>query len=99
MGTRGTALHLSDQGLPVRLVFKVNQGRPNVADLIRNGQIQMVINTPLGRSSRFDEKAIRLAASEHGVPCITTLSAAESAMDAMLHARKRGLTVRSLQDL
>ena len=98
MGTRGTALHLFDNGLPAQLVFKVNQGRPNVADLIRNGQIQLVINTPLGRDSRFDEKAIRLAASEHRVPCITTLSAAESAIDAMLHARQGTLTVRALQD-
>ncbi|MFW5740329.1 MAG: carbamoyl-phosphate synthase large subunit, partial [Myxococcota bacterium] len=98
LGTRGTALHLFDHGVPAQLVFKVNQGRPNVADLIRNGQIQMVINTPLGRSSRFDEKAIRLAASEHGVPCITTLSAAESAVQAMVHANEGTLSVRALQD-
>jgi carbamoyl-phosphate synthase large subunit len=99
MGTRGTALHFFDHGLPAQLVFKVNEGRPNVADLIRNGQIQMVVNTPLGRNSRYDEKAIRLAASEHRVPCITTLSAAESAIDAMSHARQGTLTVRALQDL
>ena len=99
LGTRGTALHFFDHGLPAQLVFKVNEGRPNVADLIRNGQIQMVVNTPLGRSSRYDEKAIRLAASQHRIACITTLSAAESAVDAMLQARQGTLQVRALQDL
>ena len=98
MGTRGTALHLFDNGLPAQLVFKVNEGRPNVVDLVRNGAIQLVINTPLGRASYYDEKAIRLAASEHVVPMITTLSAAESAVEAMVHDREGTLTVRALQD-
>jgi carbamoyl-phosphate synthase large subunit len=98
-GTRGTALYLFDHGLPVQLVFKVNNGRPNVTDLIRNDAVQLVINTPLGYESYFDEKAIRLSASEHNIPCITTLSAAESAVEAMLHARTNELHVRALQDL
>jgi carbamoyl-phosphate synthase large subunit len=98
VGTRGTALYLFDHGLPAQLVFKVNEGRPNVADLIRNDDIHLVINTPLGRESYYDEKAIRLAASEHNIPCITTLSAAESAVEAMFHARTGELHVRALQD-
>lgn len=98
IGTRGTALHLFDHGLPVQLVFKVNEGRPNVEDLIRNGDIQLVINTPLGRASFYDEKAIRVAASEHGVPCITTLSAAESAVQATRWAKQSSLQVSALQD-
>jgi len=99
VGTRGTALHLFDNGVPAQLVFKVNEGRPNVTDLIRNGDIQIVINTPLGKASFFDEKAIRVAASERGIPCITTLSAAESAVEAIRHARGKTIDVYALQDL
>ena len=99
VGTRGTALHLFDNGVPAQLVFKVNEGRPNVTDLIRNGDIQIVINTPLGKASFFDEKAIRVAASERGIPCITTLSAAESAIEAIRHARGKTIDVYALQDL
>ena len=88
IGTRGTALWLFDHGLPVQLVYKVGQGRPNVADLIHDGSIHLVINTPLGRASFWDDKAIRVAASGRGVACMTTLSAAEAAVDAM--ERKRG---------
>ena len=99
VGTRGTALHLFDNGIPAQLVFKVNEGRPNVTDLIRNGDIQMVVNTPLGRASFFDEKAIRVAASERGIPCITTLSAAEAAVGAIRHARGSSIDVYALQDL
>jgi len=88
IGTRGTALWLFDNGLPVQLLYKVGQGRPNVADKIHDGSIQLVINTPLGRASFWDDKAIRVAASGRGVACMTTLSAAEAAVDAM--ERKRG---------
>ena len=98
IGTRGTALALFDAGLPAQLVFKVNQGRPNVADLIRDGAIQMVINTPFGDVSFFDDKAIRVAASAHGVPCMTTLSAAEAAVEAMQRARTGGMERYAVQD-
>ncbi len=98
IGTRGTALALFDAGLPAQLVFKVNQGRPNVADLIRDGKIQMVINTPFGDVSFFDDKAIRVAASAHGVACMTTLSAAEAAVEAMQRARTGGMQRYAVQD-
>jgi len=98
IGTRGTALYLFDNGLPAQLVFKVNEGRPNVEDLIRNGEIQLLVNTPLGRDSFFDEKAIRATASAHGVPCITTLSAAESAARAMRDNGNTPMQVYALQD-
>ena len=98
IGTRGTALALFDAGLPTQMVFKVNQGRPNVADLIGEGAIQMVINTPLGDVSYFDDKAIRVAASAHGVPCMTTLSAAQAAVEAMQTARTGGMKRYAVQD-
>ena len=98
IGTRGTALFLFDHGIPAQLVFKVREGRPNVEDIIRNGGAQLVINTPLGAQSYFDERAIRVAASSHGVPCITTLSAAKAALEAMDCDRSGQISVFAVQD-
>ena len=60
-------------------MFKVNEGRPNIVDLVKTGKVDMVINTPLGRESFYDEKSIRRAAIRYNIPCITTLSAANAA--------------------
>jgi len=60
-------------------VYKVNEGRPNIVDLVKTGKVDMVINTPLGRESFYDEKSIRRAAIRYNIPCITTLSAANAA--------------------
>jgi carbamoyl-phosphate synthase large subunit len=98
IGTRGTALYLFDQGIPAQLVYKVNEGRPHVVDMMQQGGIQLVVNTPLGRASYYDEKAIRMEAFGRGVPCITTLSAAEAAAEAMERARRGELEVFALQD-
>jgi len=97
VGTRGTALHLFDNGIPAQLIFKVNEGQPNVKDLIQSEEIAIVINTPLGQQSHFDERAIRVAASSRGIPCITTLSAAEASLQAMEHARSGAINVYPLQ--
>jgi len=98
MGTRGTALTLFDAGIPVELVYKVNEGSPNVVDFVRNGHISMVINTPLGRASRFDEKLIRTAASERAIAVITTLTGAEAAISAMQARASGNLDRFALQD-
>jgi carbamoyl-phosphate synthase large subunit len=98
VGTRGTALYMFDQGLPAQLVYKVNEGTPNAVDMLRRGDIQIIINTPLGRDSHYDEKAIRVAASEMDIPCITTLSAAEAAVQAMEQARTGVWSIFALQD-
>ena len=87
VGTRGTALYLFDHGVPAQLAYKVGEGRPHVFDLIRNSAVQLLINTPLGEMGFYDDKAIRLAAGAHGVACITTLSAAEAAVQAIERAR------------
>jgi carbamoyl-phosphate synthase large subunit len=98
VATRGTARFLSRNGIPVREVFKVHEGRPHVADLIDNGEIQLVINTPLGRASEFDEQAIRERAVAMGVTVVTTLAGAQ-VMVAGLEAVRRGpLDVTSLQE-
>jgi carbamoyl-phosphate synthase large subunit len=96
--TRGTAAFLRAHGLEVDVMYKVNEGRPNVADHLVNRTIDMVINTPLGRESFFDDRAVRRAATMAQVPCITTLTGASAAVSAIGALRKQTLTVRSLQD-
>jgi carbamoyl-phosphate synthase large subunit len=80
------------------VIYKVNEGRPSLADEIVNRNIAMVINTPLGRESFFDDKAVRRAAMMAGVPCITTITGAAAAVDAIRALRTEGLDVRPLQD-
>jgi carbamoyl-phosphate synthase large subunit len=96
--TRGTAAFLRAHGLEVEVMYKVNEDRPNVADHIVNKRIDLVINTPLGRDSFFDDRAVRRAATMQQVPCITTLTGASAAVSAIKALRTRALTVRSLQD-
>ena len=99
--TDGTARLLSLNGIPAERVYKVHEGSPNCVDLIRSGVIRLVINTPLGRPSRYDEKAIRLAALERGVPCVTTISGAQAALSAIEALGPGGtgdLQVTALQD-
>jgi carbamoyl-phosphate synthase large subunit len=96
--TRGTAAFLRANGLDVEVMYKVNEGRPNVADHLVNRKIDMVINTPLGRDSFFDDRAVRRAAAMARVPCITTLTGASAAVSAIRALRQQALTVRSLQD-
>ncbi|MFB3854319.1 MAG: carbamoyl-phosphate synthase large subunit [Vicinamibacterales bacterium] len=96
--TRGTAAYLNANGLAAGVVFKVNEGRPDIADRLLNREIDLVVNTPLGRASFFDEKALRRAAMLHGIPCITTLTGAAAAVQAIRARRTRPWTVRALQD-
>jgi carbamoyl-phosphate synthase large subunit len=83
IATFGTAARLREVGLDVESVFKVNEGRPNVADHIKQGEIALVINTPLGQTSHFDEQAIRRAALQHNVPCVTTMTGAHALVDSI----------------
>ena len=98
IGTRGTAAYLCAYGLDVEVVYKVNEGRPNIADQIVNHKVDLVINTPLGRQSFFDDRSVRRAATMHQVPCITTLTGAAAAVSAIRGLRQEGLGVRALQD-
>ncbi|MBO0722379.1 MAG: carbamoyl-phosphate synthase large subunit, partial [Blastocatellia bacterium] len=98
IATRGTAGYLNEAGVPCDRVYKVNEGRPNVVDLIKSDEIDLIVNTPLGRSSFYDEKAIRRAAMQYNVVTFTTLTganAAASAIEAMLQEK---LKVISLQE-
>jgi carbamoyl-phosphate synthase large subunit len=96
--SRGTAAFLRAHGIDAEVIYKVNEGRPNIADQIVNGKISLVINTPLGRESFFDDRAVRRAATMAQVPCITTLTGASAAVAAIKALRSQTLTVRSLQD-
>jgi carbamoyl-phosphate synthase large subunit len=98
VATRGTASYLRAHGLEAGVVFKVNEGRPNIADQIVDQKIALVINTPLGRESFFDDKLLRRQAMLHGVPCITTLTGAAAAVSAIQAWRSEGSSVRPLQD-
>src|SRR5688500_7390382 len=98
VATRGTAVYLRAYGLAVDVVFKVNEGRPNVADEIVNRKVDLIVNTPLGRESFFDDRAVRRAAMMHDVPCITTLTGAAAAVAAIRAMREQGVGVRALQD-
>ena len=96
--TFGTARELNRNGIPAHQIFKVGEGRPNVVDGIKNGEIQLVINTPLGEQSRYDEEAIGRTCIQKGIMAITTLSAAEAAVRGIRTQQQRGLEVKSLQD-
>ena len=80
------------------MVFKVNEGRPNVADHILNHQVDLIVNTPLGRESFFDDRVVRRVAMLHNVPCITTLTGASAAVEAIRAVRAQALDVRAIQD-
>jgi carbamoyl-phosphate synthase large subunit len=98
--TYGTAQRLREVGLEVESVFKVNEGRPNIVDFIKRGEVALIINTPLGRASHFDEQAIRRAALQHNVPCVTTMTGANAIVEAIATRQQNpAITVRALQDL
>lgn len=86
--------------MTVETVFKVNEGRPNIVDHIKRGEISLVINTPLGRASHFDEQAIRRAALQYNVPCVTTISGALALIEAIAASgAQQAPKVHSLQEL
>ncbi|HBI42779.1 MAG TPA: carbamoyl phosphate synthase large subunit, partial [Planctomycetales bacterium] len=98
VSTRGTAQALRAAGVPVQEVAKVQEGRPNLIDHMKNDKIALVINTPSGKGARTDEGKIRASAVAHGVTCITTMAAAHAAVEACRALQQRELTVSALQD-
>jgi carbamoyl-phosphate synthase large subunit len=100
VATYGTANRLREVGLECEDVFKVNEGRPNIADLIRQGDVALIINTPLGKTSFYDEQAIRKAALQFNVPCVTTITGAEALIEAIATKKSQTkVSVRSLQEI
>jgi len=99
VATRGTAAAIQAAGLRCKTIFKVNEGRPNAVDLLKGGTIQLAIYTTTGAPAFFDEKAIRRAALTYRVPCITTMSGARAAVEAVAARRRDPIRVWSLQEI
>ncbi|MEA2563217.1 MAG: carbamoyl-phosphate synthase large subunit, partial [Acidobacteriota bacterium] len=100
VATSGTATFLVEHGLAVKTVQKVHdEARPHVVDHLINGEIDLVVNTPLGRESHEDDGIIRRTALKHDIPCITTLSGAMAAVEGIAALQRDGLAVRSLQEM
>ncbi|MCA9672965.1 MAG: carbamoyl-phosphate synthase large subunit [Myxococcales bacterium] len=99
VATRGTARVLRAAGLECDQVFKVNEGRPNIADLMYSGSVQLCINTPLGGPSFYDERTMRRAALALRIPMLTTLTASRAALEGIRELRENVLTVRKLQSV
>ncbi len=98
LATAGTARYLTKSGIAVRPVLKVHEGRPNANDLIVSGDVQLLINTPLGKLTQQDDYAIRRTALQFHVPYCTTISAAKAACDAIAAMRQHERVVRCLQE-
>jgi carbamoyl-phosphate synthase large subunit len=99
VATRGTGAFLRNKGIDCRDVYKVLEGRPNAVDLMKNGEIDVIVNTPLGRESYFDEKALRRTATQRGLPLVTTLSGAHAMVEAIRALKEGPMEVRSLQEI
>jgi carbamoyl-phosphate synthase large subunit len=99
VATRGTAAAIRAAGLACKVVFKVNEGRPNAVDLLKAGSIQLAVYTTAGAPAFFDEKAIRRSAVMHRVPCVTTMSGARAAAEAMAARKRDPIRVWSLQEI
>jgi carbamoyl-phosphate synthase large subunit len=99
LATRGTAEYLCAHGVSVETVYKVNEGRPNVVDMIKDGRIRIVFNTPLGGESFYDDSAIRKSATAHNVLVVTTLTATAATVRAIRALRERATDITSLQEI
>ena len=96
--TGGTAAAIEAAGVPVKKLFKLSEGRPHVLDMIKNGDIAFIINTPSGKQPRADEVRIRGAAVTYRVPIMTTLSAAAASVNGIRSLQGKGLSVKPLQE-
>jgi hypothetical protein len=98
ISTGGTAAALAAAGIPVTKVYKLREGRPNVLDRVKNGDINFIINTPSGKIPREDEVTIRNASLARRIPIMTTIRAAQASANGIRSLQKHGVTVTSLQE-
>ena len=98
IATSGTAEALSQAGVEVEAVKKLQEGHPNLIDHLIDGRVQLIFNTPRGKGARTDEGRIRAASVLYGVPCITTLAAAEACVRAMEALESEPMKVQAMQD-
>ncbi|MFQ5802687.1 MAG: carbamoyl-phosphate synthase large subunit [Candidatus Methylomirabilales bacterium] len=99
LATTGTARYLQEAGIPAERVYKVTEGvRPHIVDRMKSGEIVLVVNTPEGRTSRLDSYSIRRTAVTQGIPCFTTMAAANAAVEGIRALKVEGLQVKALQE-
>jgi carbamoyl-phosphate synthase large subunit len=98
VATSGTADVLRKNGLEVEVVAKLGEGRPDIQDLVKNGEVKLLINTPGGKKTKLDETKIRSSAIMHMVPIVTTLSGARATVNGLEAVKKKGIAVKALQD-
>ena len=98
LATKGTAKRLEESDIPVTTVKKIIEGHPNLIDHMKNEGVDLILNTPSGKGARTDEGTIRATAVQHGIPCITTIQAAEAAVQAIKALRTEEMDVQALQD-
>ena len=96
--TQGTQKFLKDNGIDSELIYKLHEDRPNIVDRIKNKEIQLVINTPSGTTSEYDDSYIRKNAIKYGIPYITTVAAALAAAKGIEKRKQGNTTVKSLQE-
>ena len=98
IATEGTAKFLTENGIPNTEVKKLNEGRPNVADLIKNRQVDLIINTPIGRLGKIDDSCIRMMAIQYKIPYMTTIAAAKATAAGIKEALHGESPLKSLQE-
>ena len=96
--TEGTGRFLQEKDIASTPIKKIHEGRPNVEDAIKNGEIQLIINTPAGRSGKYDDSYIRTKAIQYKIPYITSLTAAEASVAGIEATKKAKIIPKSLQD-
>ncbi|MFC1674416.1 carbamoyl-phosphate synthase large subunit [Candidatus Omnitrophota bacterium] len=98
LATEGTGRFLSENGVKNNQIKKLYEGRPNITDAIKNKDVQLIVNTPIGRGSKYDDSYIRMMAIQHKLPYITSIAAAEASIEGIEAAKKNKITATSLQD-
>ena len=98
VATAGTRQVLQDNGLDVEVVFKVHEGRPHILDAIKNEQIQLIINTPLGATAQVDDRTIRRTALAYKIPIVTTVAGARATAAAIRSLQSQPLEVKAIQE-
>ncbi|MGB2629890.1 MAG: carbamoyl-phosphate synthase large subunit [Candidatus Omnitrophota bacterium] len=97
--TQGTHQFLKEKAVESTEIKKLYEGRPNIADAVKNGEIQLIINTPVGKSSKYDDSYIRIKAVQHKIPYITSMAAAEASVDGIEAIQKKKVSPKALQDI
>ncbi len=98
LATSGTRKYLASQGIKTTNILKLHEGRPHIADFIKNRQIELIVNTPIGRGAKYDDSYIRKTAIQNNVPYITTIAGAKAAVDGIWAVKHKNIEIKSIQE-